>query len=127
MVRVGIPGAEATAEVVYLVMAQGGHRRHRRRERLGVEDLGTDVDVQPAHPQSRTVLDPLDQIGGGRGREAELRSGMAGEHARVRVRGDTWDDAYEDVLPTPGWHGRLEPIDVVAVVDDDQTDSVFHS
>jgi hypothetical protein len=52
---------------------------------------------------------------------------MAGEHARVCVRGDAGDDAYEDVLPTPGWDGRLEPIDVVAVVDDDQTDSVFHS
>ena len=127
MVRVGVPGAEAPAEVVYLVLAQRGHRRHRRRERLGVEDLRTDVDVQPAHSQSRTVLDPLDQLGGGRGREAKLRSGMAGEHARMRVRGDAGDDANEDVLPAPGWDGRLEPIDVVAVVDDDQTDSVLHS
>ena len=99
---------------------------HGLRERFDVEDLRTDVDVQPAHSQPRTLLDPLDQLGGRRGREAELRPFMAGEHARVRVRDDARDDADQHVLLATRRHGRLEPIDVVAVVDDDQTDSVLY-
>ena len=78
------------------------------------------MDVQPAHAQPRAALDAADQLGGRRRRQPELRALVAGEHVRVRVGGDTRDDAHEHVLRAAGGDRRLEPVDVVRVVDDDQ-------
>ena len=122
VVVVAVARAEAAAEVVDRVLAERGDRRDRLRERLDVEDLRADVDVQPLHPQPRAALDPPDQLGRGRRGQPELRPRVAGEHVRVRVGLDARDHAHEDVVLAPG---RLEPVDVVAVVDDDQADPVL--
>jgi head-tail adaptor len=44
----------------------------------------------------------------------------------MRISGDVRDHPHEDVLAASRRHRRLEPIDIVAVVDDDQTDSMFN-
>ena len=123
-VVVGVARAEAAAEVVDGELAERGDRRHRLHERLEVEDLRADVDVQPLHAQPRAALDPPDQLGGGGRRQPELRARVAGEHVRVGVGRDARDHAHENVCARPR-HGRLEPVDVVGVVDDDQADAVL--
>ena len=124
-VVVGVARAEAAAEVVDRELAERGDRRHRLRERLDVQDLGPDVDVHALHAQLRAALDAPDQLGRGRRRQPELRSLVAGQHVGVRVGRDARDDAHEDVLRAAPRHRRLEPVDVVAVVDDDQAEAVL--
>jgi hypothetical protein len=84
------------------------------------------VHVQPLHAQTQVLLDPLDQLGGGGRGQPELRPRMAGEHVRVSVGGDPRKHADQHVLRPPLRQGRLEPVDVVAVVDHDQADPVLH-
>ena len=114
LVGVGVARAEPAAEVVDRELAERGDRRDRLRERLDVEDLRADVDVQALHAQPRAALDPPDQLGRGGRRQPELRPLVAGQHVRVRVGRDARDDPHEHVLRAPGGHRRLEPVDVVA-------------
>jgi hypothetical protein len=121
-VVVAVARAEPAAEVIDREFAECGDRRHRLHERLEVEDLRADVDVQPLHAQPRAVLDAPDQLRRGGRREPELRPGVTGEHVRVGVGGDARDHPHENVVLAPG---RLEPVDVVGVVDDDEADAVL--
>ncbi len=52
---------------------------------------------------------------------------MTGQHVAVRVGGDTRDDPHEHVLARAVGDDRFQPVDVVGVVDDHQTDTVLHS
>ena len=76
-----------------------------------------------AHPGA--VLDPLDQLRRGRGRQPELRALVPGQHVRVGVGGDAGDDPDQDVLGPAGRHDRLQPVDVVGTVDNHQADAVL--
>ena len=97
-VVVRVARSEAAAEVIDRELAQRRDRRHRLRERLDVEDLRADVNVQAPQAQPWTALDPLDQLRGGGRREPELRALVPGQHVRVRLRLDAGDHAYEHVL-----------------------------
>ncbi len=125
LVGVGVAGAQPAAEVVDRELAERSDRRDRPGERLDVEDLRSHVDVHALHAQARAALDPADQLGGGRRRQAELRAGVAGQHVRVRVGDDAGDDAHQHILRAACGHGRLEPVDVVGVVDHDEADPVL--
>jgi hypothetical protein len=121
VVRVG--DAEAAAEVPGPELPQARHRLERRPERREVEDLRADVHVQAVELQDVRAAQPGDRLRRGGEVHAELRVGPAGGDARVRVRRDAGGDAQEDPLgPAGRAHERLEPLDLVEVVDDDVAD-----
>jgi hypothetical protein len=125
-VGVAVAGPETTAEVVDLERAERRDRRDGTGERLGVEDLRSDVHVQPAHRDPVAALDAGDQLRGGGRREAELGAFVAGHDVGVDVGRDAGDHPHEHVLVAAGWDELLEPLDVVGPVDHHEPDPVPH-
>src|SRR6185437_11544779 len=94
LVLEGVADAEAAADVVDVERAEHGDRLDRPGERLGVQDLRPDVQVQP-------VLGVV----------------AAGGLRLVGDRGDAGDDPDQYFLGLGGQ--LLEAVDVVEVVDHD--------
>ena len=114
-VRVG--DGKAAAEVVRGEVAEGRDRLDREPPRLEVEQLRPDVHVQASEVRPRGVREAIDRVRRLLEAEAELRARMAGEDRRVRVG----DDPGRDPDHHPRGHRqRVELVDVVEVVDDDQ-------
>ena len=127
LVGVGVARAEAAAQVVDGELAERSDRRDRLRERLDVEDLRSHVDVQPPHVQARAALDPPDQLGAAAfGASPNFDPSWPGEHVGVRVGRHAGDHAHEHVLCAAAGHRRLEPVDVVGVVDHDEPEPTLH-
>ena len=95
-------------------------------ERCRVEDLRTDVHVQPAHRDPVAALDAGDQLRGGGWREAELGALVSGHDVRVHVGRDAGNDPHEDVLVAAGRDELLEPVHVIGPVDHHEPDTVPH-
>jgi hypothetical protein len=125
VIGVGVARPEPAAEVVDLKFPKRRHGGHRGSERVEVEDLRADVHMQPQQAQSGTVLDAPHQVGGARRRQPELRALVAGEDMGVGVGRDSGGDADQHVLGPAGWHNGLQPVDVIGIVDHDQTQPVL--
>src|SRR6185437_6455438 len=117
LVLEGVADAEAAADVVDVERAEHGDRLDRPGERLGVQDLRPDVQVQPVELELLAFSDAGDRLAGLVQGEPELGVVAAGGLRLVGDRGDAGDDPDQYFL----WLGGqlLEAVDVVEVVDHD--------
>jgi len=114
LVLEGVPDAEAAADVVDREGAEHGDRLDGPGERLGVQDLRPDVQVQPVQLQLLAGPDPGDGLAGLVQGQPELGVRAAGGLRLVGFRRDPRDDPDQHPL-RPG--GQLfQPVDVVEVV-----------
>src|SRR5215203_4783171 len=80
--------------------------------------------MHTTHPKPWTVINAPDECGRCGWHQAELGSFVTGEDVGVGVGRHAWNDAYQNVLGPSNRHNRLEPVDVVRAVDNDEADAV---
>ena len=120
----GVADAEAPAHVEHvegdpLGLGEGGQPAGRGDQRLGVEDLRAEVDVETASAQ--TGGQAAQQLGALAGRDAELGAVVAGRDVAVRVHVDARCDPYEDILLASLLAAqRGQALGVIAAIEDDQ-------
>ena len=125
MLVVGVAHAEAAAEVVGLERAELRDRFDGGGQLLDVEQLRPDVGVHAVELQHRAALDPRDRVAGIVGQQAELGAGVPGRLRGVGGGFDSGNDPDQAVLPMALRHDAFQPVDVVEVVDDDQSEAVL--
>ena len=81
------------------------------------------MGVHATHPEPRTAINAPDQCCRSSRRQAELRSFMTGQYVSVRVGSYARNDADQDILDASGRLNRLEPVDIVGAIDNDQPDA----
>ena len=116
LVLEGVPDAEAAADVVDGEFAEHGDRLDGPGERLGVQDLRPDVQVQPVEAELVAASDAGDGLAGLVEGQPELGVGAAGGLRLVGLRRDPGDDPDQHPLRAGGRGQLLEPVDVVEVV-----------
>ena len=82
------------------------------------------MGVHTVAAQYRAAPDPVDRDARIVGQQAEFRAGMPGGHGRMGVGPDPGNHPHQTPLTAARLDDAFQPVDVVEIVDDHQTDPV---
>ncbi len=125
MLVVGVTDAETAAEVVGLEGAELGDRFDRGGQLLDVEQLRADVGVYSVECKHRAALDARDRFTRVVGQQPEFGAGVPGGLRGMGGGFDSGDHPHQTVLPLSPRHDAFQPVDVVEIVDDHQSEAVL--
>ena len=112
--------SESATEVVDAVVAERRDRSDRLSERLELEQLRADVEVQPDELERRALPQAGDRGGCLGDREAELRVRLSGRDLLMRVARDAGRDPDQDLLAAAELaRDPLEALELVERVEHD--------